>query len=152
MANTERSAETMQAFAFAMHALKRAIDRLEDEEQATETMYTIIESAWWICAAAQTLELHQSGDILQGFWWVRNKGNHNTFIAFNATEWLGNFNIWQSIPDHLRGGGAAEAYIAFLEGRDIRETIFEAHDQMVPYKKPRPPTSLATAAVQADNQ
>jgi hypothetical protein len=134
------------SFGLAMFGLDMAVERLDAGDFPTSS--TVIEVAWWISAAAQACGHNKDGDILQGFWWVRNKGSHGTALAFDAILRVDMRNpeidkrvnwgerLWQPLPDHLEGedgNNAPAAYKDHLQGESVRRTIDEAHTRLAGY-------------------
>ena len=65
-------------FILALEGLNTAHRRLEANG---EEPYVYIECAWWIGAATEACGRRDDGSLLEGFYWVRNKGFHETAMA-----------------------------------------------------------------------
>ena len=131
--------ESAMDFILAVDGLNKAHRRLEANG---DDPHVFIECAWWIGAATEACGRRNDGTVLEGFYWVRNKGFHETALAFgqvrpsiSGTTGVAPTGIapmgGASLPARwirLEGpeDGSRSEYNKHLASRSIRETIDEA--------------------------
>jgi len=69
-------------FILAAKGLDNAHARFEEDDNP----YSIVECAWWIGAAALSCGRKDEDSILGAFYWVRNKGFHETAMALGQIQ------------------------------------------------------------------
>ena len=133
--------EAAADFILTMHGLAKALSRYHDDRFDS---YAVIECAWWIGAATEACD-GRSEDLLEGFYWVRNKGFHAISKALGQVvqgtpgspigialtgvgTGTGTPSRWDPLPGPEDGG--RRAFNAELAGRTIEETITEAFDTL----------------------
>ncbi len=128
-------------FILALHGLAKAYRRLQDDDHDP---HLFVECSWWIGAATEACGRRKDGTVLEGFYWVRNKGFHETRLAlaqilpgYGSTS-LGIDTLGvgplggPELPPrwaHLDGpeDGSRKPYNSYLASRSIVETIDEAY-------------------------
>ena len=135
-------------FIIAAEGLLKAYRRLKREEEPD--VHTVIECAGWIASAVEACKRDTEPSVLGAFYWVRNKGFHETTTAIaqmlpstpTARYDSALFDVsafddeegeparWLPIPESdeaTEGVTRATRYNEFLAGRPIIQTVAEAH-------------------------
>ncbi len=138
--------EAAMDFILAAKGLEQSFARLDGN---ADDPYAVIECAWWIGAATEACGRRHSGTILEGFYWVRNKGFHETAKALGSITppvppaLLGQFVLGKSrlgdpfgepaMWERLDGlaDGSRAAYNKHLAGQDVLETITAARTELL---------------------
>ena len=133
-------------FIVALQGLNVARDRVEAVESEPYVALPVLECSWWIGALTEMCGRRKDDSMLEGFYWVRNKGSHKLIQALrqmmpgeSGRMGVGGMGIAQmggvSTParwEHLPGpeDGSRKAYNNYLASRPIVETIHEAFDML----------------------
>lgn len=131
-------------FIFAVWGLRKAYDRLVSA--ARDDVHQVIECAWWIGAATEACGRRHSGGVLEGFYWVRNKGLHELRLALGRIQprepgspagmllmgvggGSGRPQRWLSIRSGANG--SASVFNEHLAERPVAETVSAAFRELL---------------------
>ena len=129
--------EAFVDFLLSAYGLNKAVKRLSTEEDA----HTAIECCWWLGAASEACGRHFEDSLLGAFYWVRNKGFHETATALGRIIPSGSNEIepgvvmtipearWLPLPDGDLGRRVF--YNRYLAGRPVLGTLADGRDLIV---------------------